>query len=33
LRGEAANFDGSVRAGTQEFHHRALTLQLQMNIN
>jgi hypothetical protein len=33
LRLEAANFAASATAHTPAFHHRAVTLQLQMNIN
>ena len=33
LRGEAANFSASTRAVTPAFHHRAVTLQLQLNMN
>jgi hypothetical protein len=33
LRGEAANFAASSTAGTPAFRHRAVTLQIQLNIN
>jgi hypothetical protein len=33
LRGEAANFAASGTAGTPRFRHRAITLQIQLNIN
>jgi hypothetical protein len=33
LRGEAADFSASAKAGTQAFHHRGVTLQLQLSTN
>lgn len=33
LRGEAANFGASTRAGTPAFRHRAVVLQIQFNLN
>ena len=33
LRGEAANFAASSAAGTPAFHHRALSVLLQLNVN
>jgi hypothetical protein len=33
LRGEAAKFAASSKAGTQAFRHRAVTMQIQLNLN
>jgi hypothetical protein len=33
LRGEAANFKASSSAGTPKFRHRAVTVQIQLNLN